>query len=198
MPRQNLTHAAVIAAAAELANTEGAEALSMARLAACLGVRTPSLYNHVDGLPGLRRDLEHLNAMRLGECLGVAVMGRSGMEALNALALSYRDYAHENPGLYAIGLRSAANDDPHSPATAELQAAQAVVVQIVVRVIESFGPSGAGALHAVRGLRSLVHGFASIEMAGGFGLPLDLEESYRRMIAAFGRGISESHPAGGA
>ena len=30
----------------------------------------------------------------------------------------------------------------------------------------------------MRGLRSLVHGFSILELAGGFGLPLDADESF--------------------
>lgn len=189
MVRRVLDLAAVVTVAAELANTEGVQALTLARLASKLGVKTPSLYNHVDGMPGLLAELERLNAERLGDHLGLAVMGRSGMEALHAMAAAYRDYARSNPGLYVLGLRSAAGDDPGRPASAALQAAQERAVTAVLRVVESFGLSGAAALHAVRGLRSLVHGFTSLELAGGFGLPLDLDESYRRMIDAFGRGI---------
>ena len=51
--RTRLTKTTVVQAAAELLNSEGAAALSLNRLAEKLDVRTPSLYNHVDGLPGL-------------------------------------------------------------------------------------------------------------------------------------------------
>ena len=37
----------------------------------------------------------------------------------------------------------------------------------------------------MRILRSLVHGFASLEIAGGFGLALDVEESFRRLVAMY-------------
>lgn len=190
MPRNHLDRAVVVAAAAELVNAEGAPALSLARLADHLGVRTPSLYNHIDGLAGLQRELERLNARRLGEAISTAVMGRAGMGAMHALVSAYRTYARENPGLYAVGQRSAVGDDPDRPGTAELQAEQERVVQAVLRVVESFGLTGADALHAVRGLRSLAHGFVSLELAGGFGLPLDLDESYRRTVEIFGRGIA--------
>jgi AcrR family transcriptional regulator len=49
--RTRLTKIAVVQAAAELINTEGSDALSLNRLAEKLDIRTPSLYNHVDGLP---------------------------------------------------------------------------------------------------------------------------------------------------
>ena len=51
--RARLTKTAVVQAAAELINEEGTDALSLNRLAEKLDIRTPSLYNHVDGLPGL-------------------------------------------------------------------------------------------------------------------------------------------------
>ena len=47
-----------------------------------LGVRTQSLYSHVDGLDGLRRELA-LHAVReLGAVLTDAAMGRAGAEAM--------------------------------------------------------------------------------------------------------------------
>ena len=47
MPRRaGLDKAMVVQAAADLANAEGVDALSLGRLAERLGVRTPSLYNH--------------------------------------------------------------------------------------------------------------------------------------------------------
>jgi AcrR family transcriptional regulator len=47
--------AQVIEAAARVADAEGLHALTMAEVAAALGLRPPSLYSHVDGLKGLRR-----------------------------------------------------------------------------------------------------------------------------------------------
>ncbi len=41
------------------------------------------------------------------------------------------------------------------------------------------------AIHAVRIMRSMVHGFVSLEVAGGFGIPLDVDETFRRLIRLF-------------
>src|SRR6185437_527132 len=46
--RAGLSTAAVVAAAAEIADAEGLDRLTLARVAAAAGVRTPSLYNHVE------------------------------------------------------------------------------------------------------------------------------------------------------
>jgi hypothetical protein len=37
-----------------------------------------------------------------------------------------------------------------------------------------------------------VHGFASLEAAGGFGMPLDRDESFRRLIATFVAGLEQT------
>ncbi len=56
-PRVGLDLATVVRHAAELADAHGLEALSMAQVAARLGVRTPALYHYLPGLAGLRREL---------------------------------------------------------------------------------------------------------------------------------------------
>lgn len=188
MPRRTrLNRNAVVRAAADLLNEEGIEALTLSRLAGRLGVRPPSLYNHIDGLPDLYRRLAMLNARDLGECLAGAAVGRSGPRALTALAEAYRTYIKEHPGVYLAGLRASRNLDPVDE---ELKAAEDRAVRVVLAVIASFGLQGEEALHAVRGLRSLVHGFATLEIAGGFGLPLNCDESFRRLVEIYISGLA--------
>src|SRR6266567_4569941 len=102
--RVGLDQSTVVEAAAKLVDEEGIEQLTLGRLAERLGVRTPSLYNHIAGLPGLN---------------------------------------HED------------------------------------------------AIHAIRGLRSIVHGFISLEVAGGFGMPVDLDASFHWLIDAFVTGLEQ-------
>jgi hypothetical protein len=56
-PKVALDLEAVIEAAAEIADQFGAQEVTLANLAKRLNIRPPSLYNHVDGLPGLRKEL---------------------------------------------------------------------------------------------------------------------------------------------
>ncbi len=188
-PRAGLDKGQVVRAAAELLNAEGPAALNLNRLAKRLGVQTPSLYNHVDGLPGLQYELALLNVRSLDERLEQAAIGRSGAVALRAIAQAYREYIKESPGVYMASLQASRNQAEVSP---ELEAAEERVVAVVLAVVASFGLSGEDGLHAVRGLRSVVHGFASLEVAGGFGLPLDLDESFRRLVEMFIRGLLQS------
>jgi AcrR family transcriptional regulator len=184
--RPKVDTSVLVRAAADLVNTEGVAALSLSRLAEQLGVRTPSLYNHVDGLPGLQRELALLSARGLGDRLADAAIGKSGLHALTALADAYRAYVKENPGVYTFSVRPA---HIYAPDDVELQTAQERIVAIGLAVMASLGKHGDDALHAVRALRSVVHGFATLEAVGGFGLPLDCDESFRRLVALLGRGL---------
>jgi AcrR family transcriptional regulator len=187
--RAGLNHTAVVRAAADLVNTEGAAALSINRLARQLEVKPPSLYNHIAGLEELWRELALLNVEALGDRLSTAAVGRSGAVGIQALAQAYRDYVKEFPGLYQASLRSSRKQSLPNP---ELEAAEAGVVRTVLAVVESFGLEGEDSIHAVRALRSAVHGFVTLEVAGGFGLPLDLDESFRRLIEMIIRGMGKN------
>lgn len=180
-PRAGLDHGAVLRRAAELvdASPTAFADLSLAQLAENLGVRTPSLYKHVAGLAALRRDLTLLGLHKLAERLTGAAVGRSRDDAVRAVACAYRAFALQHPGLYAATqLGPPLQDD-------ELQEAAGRVIEIILRVLEGYGLHSDDALHAVRTLRSLTHGFVSLEMNGGFRLPLEIEESYRRLVQMY-------------
>jgi AcrR family transcriptional regulator len=187
-PRVRLSREAVVEAAARLADEEGLEALSLSILASRLGIRTPSLYNHVDGLDGLRRELALLGIRELGRRLGRAAIGKATDEATLAIARAYREFVKERPGAYAATVRSSRLFYPEDP---EFQAAEKEVLDTVLAVLASYGLRGDDALHAARGFRSTVHGFATLEAAGGFGIPLDLDESFERMLRNFVAGLRE-------
>ncbi len=184
--RRGLDSAAVVQAAVDLLDAEGPAALSLGRLAERLGVQTPSLYNHIGGLPDLLRRLALRNAQDLAACLGDAAIGRAGADALIAAADAYRGYIKQHPGLYMASLRASGAQPEPDP---ELAAAEDRVVRVVLAVLASFGLGGADAVHAARGLRSVVHGFAALELAGGFGLPLDCDESFRRLLHTWVAGL---------
>jgi AcrR family transcriptional regulator len=190
-PKAGLDRSSVVRAAARLVNTEGAQALTINRLARELNVQPPSLYNHIDSLAGLWRELALLSTTALGERMTRVAIGKSGAAGVRALAHAYRAYIQEFPGLYHATLLASRNLESPDP---RLQTAEDQVVQVTLAMIESFDLSGEEAVHAVRALRSVVHGFATLEMAGGFGLPLSLDESFDRLVEMFIRGLETTHP----
>jgi AcrR family transcriptional regulator len=187
-PKAGLNKSIVVNAAADLVNAVGLDRLSLNRLADKLGVQTPSLYNHIDGLPGLQRELGLLNARRLGDLLEKAAVGKAGPEAIRQVAQAYRAYIKGNPGVYRTSLRASGTQPQVNEA---LKTAEERIVETGLAVVASFGLYGEAGLHAVRGLRSVVHGFATLEIAGSFGLPLDCDESFRRLIEMLITGLQK-------
>ena len=63
------------------------------------------------------------------------------------------------------------------------------ILDIVQAVLAPYKLSEEDAIHAIRSLRSIVHGFVSLEVAGGFGMPVDLDASFHWLINLFVTGL---------
>jgi AcrR family transcriptional regulator len=181
--RERLDRQTVVREAAALADRHGFAALSLSELAARLRIKTPSLYNHVAGLDDLKRELQIEAARELRARFLEACAGRSGEAAVRALGEAYRRFARERPGLYPA---LTVAPDKHDR---DAQAAAAGVVDVIATVLSAWGLAGDDAIHAVRVLRAGLHGFVSIELAGGFGLPVDVDETFARLLDTLVRGL---------
>ena len=182
--RPGLNAAVVLAEAAALADEVGLDALSLAQLADRLGIRSPSLYNHVASLEELKRGLAMIALRELANSLRNAAIGRSRDDAVRSLAAAYRDFVKKHPGLYQATHRAVSTDD------AELSGASDEVVNVCLAVLRGYGLNQRAGLHALRGLRSAVHGFATLEIAGGFGIPLSVDESFAWLVECFVAGLN--------
>src|SRR5580704_6814244 len=109
--RVGIDRDAVVRAAAKIADDEGWDALTLARVAGKLRVRSPSLYNHVGGLEDLRRELKLLVMHELNTALTRATIGKSRDDAVRALAAAYRAFVKRHMTLdeSAIGRRQCAH-----------------------------------------------------------------------------------------
>jgi AcrR family transcriptional regulator len=178
MPRAGVTHDRVVAEAATVADEVGLERLTLAAIAQRFGVTLPSLYKHVAGLDALKRDLAVLGVRELTAALSAAAVGRARSDALHAIAYAYRDYARAHPG------RAAAAVSAPDPDDAEHVAASEAAFAVLVAVLYGYGITGEDAIDAIRSLRAVMHGFVTLEAAGGFGLPRSVDGSYTRLIDA--------------
>jgi AcrR family transcriptional regulator len=188
--RAGLDQANVVEAAANLVDEEGIEQLSLGRLAERLGIRTPSLYNHVAGLPGLKHDLRLYCLRDLLDRITRATIGKSRAEAIVSLANAYRAYARENPGRHALTQQAPDTGDQQVLTMAQQ------VVDVVQAVLAPYRLGEEEAIHAIRGLRSIVQGFVSLEAAGGFGIPIDLDASFHWLINLFVAGLNPTAEGG--
>lgn len=168
----------VTQAAATIADRDGLAAATLTAVAQQLGIRTPSLYNHVDGLSGLRRLLALRAATVLTDAFTAAADGRDGPARLRAMAAAYRTFALQHPGLYASLLPA-----PRPGEDDELYRAMAAPALMVADTLTEAGIDPDTALHLTRALRSLLHGFVHLESHGGFGMPVDIDASFDAAIA---------------
>ncbi len=181
--RKRIDRERVLEVSIALADEHGFNAVTLASVAEQLGIRIPSLYNHVSGLPGLRYELSLWGVRQLGESMRRSAVGKAGDDAIMSMADAYRDFARAHPGVYTATLRAATPDEP------ELAAASQELLDVVLAVLAPYGFSPDNRLHIVRGLRSVMHGFVDLEIAGGFGLALDRDESFRQLVALFVQGL---------
>jgi AcrR family transcriptional regulator len=168
----------VVEEAARLADEVGLDRLTLAALAQRLGVALPSLYKHVRGLDAVLQQIAARGTAELGTLLADAAAGRSREQALLAVADAYRSYAHDHPA------RSAAAQRVPDPADPAHVAASERGVGVIYAVLRGYGLADDDLVDATRGLRAALHGFVTLEQAGAFGLPRDVDRSYHQFIAA--------------
>ena len=61
---------------------------------------------------------------------------------------------------------------------------------LIVAVLRGYGLEGESAIHAVRAIRSALHGFVTLEREGGFGLPVDIDDSFDRLVSMLDAGLA--------
>ncbi|MFG6401214.1 MULTISPECIES: TetR/AcrR family transcriptional regulator [unclassified Microbacterium] len=179
MPRAGLTRDRVGEEAAVLADEVGLGKLTLAALAARLGVRQPSLYKHIDSLADLHREIAVHAKRDLGEVLARASAGRSGAGAISAMSFAYRAWALEHPARYAASNQMPAAGD------VEDEAVSLAAIQVIADVLSAYHLEGDDAIDAIRAFRSTLHGFVSYETAGAFAWSADVDRSFERLVQGF-------------
>ncbi|MYS20680.1 transcriptional regulator, TetR family [Streptomyces sp. DvalAA-14] len=184
MPRAGLTPAAVTEAGAALADEIGFDRLSMGLLAERLGVKTPSLYKHVAGQAELVRRIACLAMTELSDAIRDATQGRAGRDALTAGAQAMRRYVTEHPGRYAAGnaARPSGPEDPLVPASERVLASWSAM-------LHGYRIDSGQQIHALRMLRSVLAGFATLEASGGFQIDTDVDDSFSWLIGFIDHGL---------
>lgn len=178
MPRAGLSERVVVDAAVAVVDRQGPAALTLAAVAGEVGVATPSLYKHVGGLTELRSLVAERVLGEMTETAIAAVMGLSGDDAVVALMRELRDYAMRHPARYA----AVPPDPAHDPA---LRAASEALLGVFSAVLRHYRLTGSAAVHAMRSLRVVVHGFSQIESVGGFGMAEPADVTFTHLVEMY-------------
>ncbi|HCV34210.1 MAG TPA: TetR/AcrR family transcriptional regulator [Acidimicrobiaceae bacterium] len=175
----------VVEAAATLADVNGLDAVTLTRVAEKLGVRQPALYRHVDSYDALIRALGLRGREILAARLSEAAVGLAGDDAVRAMGRAWRAMVRDHPGLYA------ATDRYPCAGDAELDEAVGRVVQVLGLALVAYGLADDDRVHAARSMRSALHGFAHLESGDGHPHPVDLDDSFDRLVDLLCAGIHQ-------
>ncbi len=181
--RRALNRDVVVAAAADLVDKHGINALTLTRLAESLGVTQPALYNHVRSAGDCLYALALLARQQLLAELRAAAIGRAEDDAVCAVAEAWRTYVRKHPGLYAATDRHPLAGHP------ELEAAVQDIVMLLCRVVKGYGLSDDDAEHAAWSLRAALHGFVVLEAEQGHPAALPLNETFSRLVLLLCSGL---------
>jgi AcrR family transcriptional regulator len=156
----------IVAAARELLEREGPDALTMRRVAERIGIRAPSLYKHLPDKRALEAALISTGFEELAEVFE-ATPG-----ALRALGAAYREWARTHPHLYRLMTDRPLPRDLLAPGV-EDRAAQPLVAAV------------GGDADLARAAWAFAHGMSILELNDRFPPDADLDAAWRRGLEAF-------------
>jgi AcrR family transcriptional regulator len=163
----------IVAAARRLLEEEGWEALSMRRLADRLGIRAPSIYKHLPDKQALESALVSDGFEEQAAAFEQAAAA-AGDEPLAAIATAYRTFAADHPHLYRLMTERPLQRDRLAPGVED-------------RAARTVYDAAGGDRDLARAAWAFAHGMTILELNGRFPPGADLDEAWRRGIAAFAR-----------
>jgi AcrR family transcriptional regulator len=178
-----LSREGIVNAALTFLDREGWDALTINALAAQLGTKGPSLYNHVDSLEDLRRSVRMRVIGDIISMLGRVAQGRARDDAVLVMAGAYRSYAHHHPGRYSAFTRMPLGGDD-----AEYTAATRAAAEPVIAVLASYGLEGEDAFYAALEFWAAMHGFVLLEMTGVMS-DIDVDGVFSDMVLRLAAGM---------
>lgn len=169
----------IVEKAREMVEGEGAEQVSLHKLAAALGVKAPSLYRYFASKNDLLRALNLQTARQMVTAMEqAATTGGDARVQLLAMAKACRDFGHAYPMTYSLVFTNA---NPELRPDDELLEALAIPIQQVMAEISGEAHS----LAALRGIWALIHGFILFELNGQLRRGGDLEAAFVQSVEAY-------------
>jgi len=185
MFHKGLNKELLIETAKDLIDEYGYSNFSMRLLADKLGVKTASLYTHIDSMNSLITEVGLLVLKEQKEYLMSYISGKHRGQAVMALALAYRNFAKEHKELYRFIMQIPISSND------ELKRAATMVTEPFMHVLIEYKFSNKQKMHWQRILRGTMHGFISQEEYGYFShYPIDVEESYKLAIQCLIEGLN--------
>jgi AcrR family transcriptional regulator len=165
---QALTPDVVVATALDLADREGLGAVTLASVARRLGCHVTSLYTHIDSIDDLHTRMLLTAQSALAQQLWEAALGRSGADALRALAAVYRAFGSAHPEQIRLLFAGATTTDPRVADGARYMS------EPIRATLHGFGLDDEQVRHAHRAFSAAIRGFAVAEAQGAYRTDADV------------------------
>lgn len=185
MGAKGLTREIIVAEAVACMEQTGQPAVSLHELARRLGVKTPSLYNHIKNTRELRYEVFRYAIDKFVANQRAATEGKRRDEAVRAFAEAYHAFAAENKGLYRLIMSIPSEEDERAKETA------LPLLETVVEILRDYGLTEETIAHWQRVFRAILHGFISEEELGYFYYykSIDLKQSRDIAVQCFLDGL---------
>lgn len=186
MKGKGLTMERIAETAMRLVSEKGYNKFSMRELAQELHCKAASLYNHIESIDDINRQVGLLASEKMNAVLEEATAGKTRDEALIALAYAYRDFVRNENELYQaiMGMPSIK--------MADTLAAGRDSLKVVRQVIAQYNISRANAVNFSRCFRAALHGFASYEVAGYYTAPeATAIDSFKFLVSGYVKWINQ-------
>ncbi len=177
MGSKRMTKERIISEAIRLIEEKEQSVISLHELARRLGIKTPSLYNHIKNTRDLQHEVFRYAIDKFVANQNAATAGKRKDEAVRAFAEAYYQFAKENKGLYRLIMSMPLdNDDTEKELALPL-------LETVVKLLSDYGLKDETIAHWQRVLRAILHGFISQEDLGYFYFYKDTDSQKSREVA---------------
>lgn len=186
MKGKGLTMELITETAMRLTCEKGYNKFSMRELAQELHCRAASLYNYIEGIDDINREIGRRAVEKMDAQLEAATEGKTRDEAIRALGYAYRAFVKDENELYSVIM---AMPTINKDGALEIGRESARVVK---NVVAQYDIPRMEAVNFSRCFRSALHGYASYEVAGYFSAKeVESADSFEFLIDGYIRWINE-------
>jgi len=185
MRTKGLTSEIIVAEAVKCIEENGQPVVSLHEIARRLGIKTPSLYNHIKNTKGLHYEICQYAIDKFVSNQLSATKDKMKDEAIKAFAEAYHSFAIANKGLYRLIMSIPSEDDDRAKDMA------VPLLHTVVSILSDYNLTEETIAHWQRVFRAILHGFISEEELGYFYFynTIDLKKSRDIAVQCFLDGL---------
>lgn len=185
MPRTGLSKDDITEVAVKLANENGLYYLSITTLAEALGIKKPSLYNHMNSIDDVLRDIMIYGWKKVSIELVEGLKNENPMENLKNYGNRFYEYTISNPGVFEAMLWYNKYKD------AELEEATEGVYAFFFEQTDRLNIGREKANHLLRTYRAFLEGFIMLVIHNAFGNPISIKESFDISLNVLVQGMEQ-------